>query len=82
MTGSILIELKKYKEAVEMYERAVKLTPRDPLLRYNLGFLYYLMKEKEPAIRELEEYLKLRGTEKDETIDKVKKMIEAMKRAK
>ena len=43
--GNVLKELKKYKEAIFYYEKALKIKPQDIITNYNLGLLFYELGE-------------------------------------
>jgi tetratricopeptide (TPR) repeat protein len=52
--GAIHREFGRYPEALESYERAVGLSPEDPLIRLSRAELLYLTGNREEAVRELE----------------------------
>jgi tetratricopeptide (TPR) repeat protein len=56
--GTIFLNNKQYKEAINEYERVLELRPADPDTHYNLGVLYddYL-KDREKALYHYQKYL-------------------------
>lgn len=58
--GTIFLHNKKYREAIQEYERVLELRPMDPETHYNLGLLYddYL-KDREKALYHFQKYLSI-----------------------
>ena len=52
--SAVKFNLKDYEASAEWAEKAVALTPRDPLANYNLGRAYYTMSKFKKAIPPLE----------------------------
>ncbi len=80
MLGAIYTEQKKYDKAIDIFERARQFRPGDPTPRYHLGFLYFLTKNKSKSIENLEEFLKLKGDQKDTQTEKASQMLESLKK--
>jgi tetratricopeptide (TPR) repeat protein len=56
--GSIYIDQKKYKDAISVLEKGVKINQIDSDLRYKLGVAYFSVGRTDDAITQLEEALK------------------------
>ncbi len=56
--GTIFLNNKQYKEAIQEYERVLELRPSDPETHYNLGILYDdYSKDSEKALYHYQKYL-------------------------
>ena len=53
-SGAIKREFGRFEEALDSYEKAVELSPEDPLIRLSRAELLYLTGNREDAVRELE----------------------------
>jgi peptidoglycan/xylan/chitin deacetylase (PgdA/CDA1 family)/uncharacterized caspase-like protein len=57
--GQQLYREKKYDEALDKFQAAVKLKPGDPVLVNNLGFIYYAMGRYDDAVQYLQKTLSI-----------------------
>lgn len=56
--GTIFLQNKRHKEAIQEYERVLELMPNDPETHYNLGILYDdYFKDREKALFHYQKYL-------------------------
>lgn len=52
-------DLGKYQDAIKSYQKAIKLAPYRPMLHYGLGLCYLKLGDKNKAVKEFQEELKV-----------------------
>lgn len=60
--GVVLLEMRRYKEAISVFNRALEITPENESVRYNLAIAQLAFKDKKAA---LEQYSFLKKTNTD-----------------
>jgi len=65
--GIIYREAKKYKEAIEFYNKALSKDPNFDKVYYNLGIVYYILEEFDKSIEMYIKALEL-GFDKDDNL--------------
>jgi len=69
--GYVLCQKGKWEEALKEYETCARIDPKDPNSYYYMGCIHDVLRQKDLAVRNLKEYLRMGGTEYRKTATRI-----------